>query len=56
MFGTFFRRTFGLGRCSAGVEQQQVHQLFAVPHQQLLILLNASQRAIEELSIFNVRF
>lgn len=46
--------TFALGRSSAGAEQQQVDEVLAVPHQQLLVLLNAAERAVEELAVLHV--
>lgn len=39
----YLELTFAFGGSSAGAEQQQIDEIFAVPHQQLLILLNAAQ-------------
>lgn len=46
--------TFALGRSSAGTEQQQVDEVFAVPDQQLLVLLNPAERAVEELAVLHI--
>lgn len=50
----FSQLTFALGGCSAGAEQQQVDEVFAVPDQQLLVLLNPAERAVEELTVLHV--
>lgn len=46
--------TFALGRSSTGAEQQQVDEVFAVPDQQLLVLLDPAERAVEELAVLHV--
>lgn len=47
--------TFAFGGRSAGAEQQQVDEVFAVPDQQLLVLLNPAERTVEELTVLHVR-